>query len=286
MSETNKTTNESRSAQAQSRSQTGAPRRARSLTPPYNPGLQKLVDGKQAWAVPLDEDAKAKGFLGWHQRGYLPHYDAPGVTQIVTLRLVDSLPASRRGEWEHFLRIENDREASSAGAPTCSRLIGSNHTQSRSQTGAPASRERRRKLEAYLDRGLGECWLRQPAIAKLTEDALRFFDGERYELQAWVVMPNHVHLLVDVWETPLAELVKSWKSFVARKANKLLNRTGEFWEREYLDTVIEDEERRRTAVRYIENNPTKAKLVLDPKDWPWSSARFRDEYGVLKYPQT
>ncbi len=152
--------------------------------------------------------------------------------------------------------------------------------QSRSQTGAPG-RERRCRLEEYLDRGLGECWLRQPAVAKLAEAALRFFDGQRYHLQAWVVMPNHVHLLVDVWETPLAELVKSWKSFVAREANKQLGRTGEFWEREYLDTVIEDEQHRQTAVRYIENNPTKAKLVLDSKAWLWSSARYRDEYGRL-----
>ncbi|MEI9864049.1 MAG: hypothetical protein WDN00_05750 [Limisphaerales bacterium] len=62
---------------AESRSQTGAPRRSRRSTPPYNPGLQKLVDGKQAHSLPLDANAKAKGFLGWHQRGYLPHYDAP-----------------------------------------------------------------------------------------------------------------------------------------------------------------------------------------------------------------
>ena len=290
MSETNKQADASRRASAQSRSETGAPtgapRRTRRSTPPYNPGLQKLVDGKQAWAVPLDEDAQAKGFLGWHQRGYFPHYDAPGITQIVTLRLADSLPASRRGEWEHLLRIEENREAVSAGAPTCSRLIGSNHAQSRSQTGAPlkhreASRERRRKLEEYLDRGLGECWLRQPAIAKLAEDALRFFDGERYQLQAWVVMPNHVHLLVDVWETPLAELVKSWKSFVAREANRLLARNRAFWEREYQDTVIENENHRRTAVRYIENNPVQAGFVREAKEWLWSSARFRDELGRL-----
>jgi hypothetical protein len=161
MSETKETTNASRSAKAQSRSEAGAPKRSRSATPPYNPSLQKLVDGKQAWAVPLDEDAKAKGFLGWHQRGYLPHYDAPGVTQIVTLRLIDSLPASRRGEWEHLLSIEENRSTISSGTPACSRLIGTNDTQSRSQTGAPlthseASRERRRKLEEYLDRGLGE----------------------------------------------------------------------------------------------------------------------------------
>jgi REP element-mobilizing transposase RayT len=273
-------------ADTQSRSQTGAPRRRQVSTPPYNPGLQKLVDGKQAWAVPLSEDAKAKGFLGWHQRGYLPHYDAPWITQIVTLRLVDSLPASRRGEWEHLLRIEDNGVALAAGAPACSRLIRAENTQSRSQTGAPTASDRRRRLEDYLDRGLGECWLRQPALAQLAEGALCFFDGQRYQLGAWVIMPNHVHLLVDVWETPLAELVKSWKSFVAREANKLLGRSGTFWEREYLDTVIADEAHRRTAVRYIENNPVKAGLAREAKEWAWSSARFRDDYGVLKHSRT
>ena len=364
-------------SKAQSRSQTGAPAspRPKRSTPPYNPGLQKLVDGKQACAVPLEPEAKARGFLGWHQRGYVPHYDAPWITQFITLRLVDSLPASRRAEWEHLLRIENGGEGLSAGgAPTCSRLIGSNSTQSQSQTGAPpegaptfrrlnankeqpasntpgnvgnaspiqaqsrsqtgaplegaptfrrlnankeqpvlnaqcdvehdpsilaqsrsqtgapfamdAGRERRRRLESYLDRGMGECWLRQPAIAELTEGALRFFDGERYRLAAWVVMPNHLHVLVEIWDVPMGEVIKSWKDFVGKKANKLLKRQGAFWEREYLDTAIEDEKHRQTAVRYIENNPTKARLVLDPKQWPWSSARFRDEYGVLKLPRS
>ena len=322
-------------SKAQSRSQTGAPSspRPQRSTPPYNPGLQKLVVGKQAWAVPLEPEAKARGFLGWHQRGYVPHYDAPWITQFITLRLVDSLPASRRAEWEHLLRIENGGEGLSAGgAPTCSRLIGSNSTQSQSQTGAPpegaptfrrlnankeqpvlnaqcdvehassilaqsrsqtgapfamdAGRERRRRLESYLDRGMGECWLRQPAIAELTEGALRFFDGERYRLAAWVVVPNHLHVLVEIWDVPMGEVIKSWKDFVGKKANKLLKRQGAFWEREYLDTAIEDEKHRQTAVRYIENNPTKARLVLDPKQWPWSSARFRDEYGVLKLPRS
>ena len=286
MSETKENAKAADEAKAQSRSQTGAPRRGRSSTPPYNPGLQKLVEGKQAWAVPLDEDAKAKGFLGWHQRGYLPHYDAPGVTQLVTLRLADSLPASRRGEWEHLLGIENARDALSAGAPACSRLSPSDAAISRSQTGAPLhqpGRERRRRLEAYLDRGLGECRLRQPAIAELAEGALRFFAGERHGLAAWVVMPNHLHVLVEVWDTPLMKLVKSWKDHVARGANKVLGRSGAFWEREYLDTVIADEEHRRTAVRYIENNPVKAGLTREAKEWAWSSARFRDEFGVLQF---
>lgn len=160
-------------------------------------------------------------------------------------------------------------------------------TESRLQTGAPSAggRERRRKLEEYLDRGFGECWLGHPGIATLAEGALRFFDGQRYGLAAWVVTPNHLHLLVDVWEVPLAELVKSWKGFVAKKANKLLGRSGGFWEREYRDTVIEDEKHRWTAVRYIENNPVKAGLVREAREWKWSSARFRDEFGCLGYSE-
>jgi REP element-mobilizing transposase RayT len=231
-----------------------ASRRSRRSRPPYNPGLHQLVEGKQAWAEPLDDEAKAQGFLGWHQRGYLPHHDAPGVTQIVTFRLHDSMPANRRSEWEALLRIEDDRR-------------------------------RRVELEAYLDRGLGECWLRQPCIAELTQRALRFFDGERYRLKGWVVMPNHVHVVVEIWRVPLTRLLKSWKGFAAREANTLLGRSGVFWEREYWDTRLRDDEQLRKAVRYVEANPLKANLVRAANAWEWSSARFRDQYGRLPAPR-
>jgi len=217
---------------------------------PYNPGLHELVEGKKEGAEPLDEAARERGFCGWHQRGRLPHYDVPGVTQFVTFRLADALPASRRGEWEALLKIESERE-------------------------------RRMALEAYLDRGAGECWLTRPEIAAAAESALRYFDGGRYQLQAWVVMPNHVHALVDMWQTPLTAVMQSWKRFIARQANKLLGREGSFWEREYWDTWIRDEEHRRKAVRYVETNPVKAHLAAEAKLWPWSSARMRDEYGRL-----
>lgn len=228
--------------------------RAGPSCPPYNPGLQRLVDGKQAWSEPLDEEAKAQGFLGWHQRGYLPHCDLPGVTQFVTVWLHDAMPASRRSEWEALLHLENPRE-------------------------------RRRRLEECLDRGYGACWFRQPVLADLAEGALRFFDGQRYQLEAWVVMPNHLHLVVQIWQTPLSALSKSWKGFIAREANQILGRKGTLWEREYWDTLMEDEEQFRKAVNYTENNPAKAGLVREPKAWPWSSARFRDEYGRLRFPE-
>ena len=231
--------------------------------PPHNLGVRDLVEGKRLWSSPpKPEDAK-QGFRGWHERGYLPHRDEPGLTQFVTFHLADSFPESLRSEWEHFAKIEDDRE-------------------------------QRKQLEAYLDKGRGECHLRRPEIAKLVEDNFRQF-GEccgsqsrapgvpaRYELRAWVIMPNHVHVLFKVGVVSMAETVGAWKKHTGRLANKLLGKRGAFWAEDYFDTYMRDAEHEQKTVRYIENNPTKAKLVLDPKEWPWSSTRCRDEYGVLR----
>ena len=83
----------------------------------------------------------------------------------------------------------------------------------------------------------------------------------------------------------MSEIVGAWKKHTGRLANKLLGRNGPFWAEDYFDTFMRDDEHEQRTVRYIENNPTKARLVVDPKDWPWSSARFRDEFGVLKLPE-
>jgi REP element-mobilizing transposase RayT len=213
---------------------------------PYNPGLQNLVAEKTVWSALTSGDSSH--FEGWHQRGYLPHRDEPGLTQLVTFRLHDSMPSSRRGEWESLLKIEDVLE-------------------------------RRATLEDYLDRGAGECWLAKPDIAKHTEDALRYFEGRRYRLRTWVIMPNHIHVLVDISSAPLAKLMQSWKRFIAREANKRLNREGTFWQREYWDTYMRDSAQTLKALKYIEGNPVKAKLVREAKDWQWSSARFRNQNG-------
>ena len=235
------------------------PPKPRRPGPPHNPGVRDLVEGKRRWSsLPKAEDAK-QGFRGWHERGYLPHRDEPGLTQFVTFHLADSFPVSLRSEWEHIAKIEDDRE-------------------------------RRELIEAYLDNGRGECHLRKPEIAKLVEENFRQF-GEccgsqsrapRYELRAWVNMPNHVHVLFKVGAVSMAEIVGAWKKHTGRLANKLLGKRGAFWAEDYFDTYMRDAEHEAKTVRYIENNPSKAKLVLNPKDWPWSSARCRDEYGVLR----
>jgi len=213
--------------------------------------LRDLVADKNRWSGrQLTDEERSLGFLGWHERGYLPHCDFPGLVQFVTFRLVDSMPASRSGEWEHLLNIEDDRE-------------------------------KRMKLEEYLDRGIGECWLRDPRVAKIVEDAIVEFQNERYELLAWCVMPNHVHVLARVWNWPLAKVLQTWKSITAVKANRSLNRVGTFWQREYWETFMRSEEQERKATHYIESNPVKAKLCRFAEAWPFSSARFRDPHGRL-----
>lgn len=221
-------------------------------SPPHNPGVQDLVRGKRQWSRLEQEDIE-RGFLGWHENGYLPHRDEPGLVQFVTFRLADAFPEALRSEWELLLKIENDRQ-------------------------------RRIELEAYLDKGRGNCHLHRPEIARVVEDSLCFRHGEDYELRAWVIMPNHVHLLFKVFNVPMSQLLNGWKGYTAKEANKLLGRTGKFWQDGYWDTFMRDERHEQRTRKYIEENPVKAKLATARKEWPWSSARFRDDYERLCLP--
>jgi REP element-mobilizing transposase RayT len=124
-----------------------------------------------------------------------------------------------------------------------------------------------------LDEGLGAAWLRNPAVAEIVLNALLFFNNQRYTLHAWVIMPNHIHVLFTPtagWT--LTKILHSWKSFSAREANKVLDRTGEFWQPEYFDRAIRDERGFIAAVEYIEFNPVKAGLCANPQEWRFSSA--------------
>ena len=80
----------------------------------------------------------------------------------------------------------------------------------------------------------------------------------------------------------MSEIVGAWKRHTGRLANKLLGKQGAFWAEDYFDVFMRDDQHQRQTVHYIENNPTKVKRVLDPGNFPWCSARFRDEYGNLR----
>ena len=217
---------------------------------PSNPDLRELVEGKRRYSPrPKRDDAKL-GFRNWHERGFLPHRDEPGLTQFVTFRLADSFPASLRAEWMHMAAIENKRE-------------------------------QQRQIQNYLDKGRGACHLRNRSIAHMVQKNLRDFSHGRYELRAWVVMPNHVHVLITIGVIAMARIVESWKKHTARLANQILGKHGAFWAPDYFDTYMRDAVHERKAIRYIENNPVKARMVTDPKDYLWSSARYRDDCGKL-----
>ena len=149
------------------------------------------------------------------------------------------------------------------------------------------------RVDKYLDAGHGDCWLRREEVATLIATALHFFLGERYSLHAWVVMPNHVHVVVrpsPPWT--LSQILKSWKNYTALEANRLLGRTGRrFWQSESYDHWCRDEEDRTHCSRYTVFNPVSAKLCARPEDWPWSSAwrgtpRWRAPRSVAAVGQT
>ena len=144
----------------------------------------------------------------------------------------------------------------------------------RSDTLEAIERDYFRKVEGYLDKSSGECWLKRPQIAELVCGALRYFEGQRYLLKTWVVMPNHVHAVF--WPMPghtLSRIVQSWKRETAREANKFLKRTGlTFWQPEPFDHWIRNDKEHARCCGYVLNNPVKARLCVAPQDWRWSSA--------------
>jgi REP element-mobilizing transposase RayT len=186
----------------------------------------------------------------WHSRGYLPHFNAPEAIQAITYRLSDSLPfevVSRLADQLASLP-EQERDA-----------------------------ERRRRIERWMDAGHGCCLLRDAESARLVTEAWHRFDGERYRLLAWVVMPNHVHVVIELNGTcPLARIVQSWKSFTGRRLmDRMPAGCPSVWSREYWDRWMRDERHFRQTVAYVEGNPVAAKLVGRAEDWTWSSARER-----------
>jgi len=134
-------------------------------------------------------------------------------------------------------------------------------------------REKRILYEHTLDAAYGKCWLRLPAIAEVVVEAILWRDGREYDLCAWVVMANHVHLVFrqrDGW--PLAVVMRRLKSYSALQANRLLGRSGAFWGREYWDTMLKFDEHLERAVQYVICNPVNAGVVDEPQKYRYSSA--------------
>lgn len=135
-------------------------------------------------------------------------------------------------------------------------------------------------IDRYVDRAIfGPVWLKDPRIAQLVGNALWYGERARrfYMLRAWVIMPNHVHVLLEP-KIPLPEITRWLKGSTARRANQVLGRTGSpFWQDESFDHWIRNDRELNRIVRYIEYNPVTAGFVQTPEDWLWSSARQAGE---------
>ena len=193
---------------------------------------------------------------GWHSRGYLPHFDGGSIPQSVTFRLADSLPKERLEGFENELACLPEDKATA---------------------------RRRELIEAYLDLGSGHAWLRDPRLGQMVENALLYFDGARYLLHSWVIMPNHVHALLTPAESfSLTQILHSWKSFTAKVANRVLGQSGRFWQEDYFDRYMRDDRHYFAAIEYIELNPVGAGLCERKEDWKFGSARRREETEEIR----
>jgi REP element-mobilizing transposase RayT len=191
------------------------------------------------------------GEVNIRTRGRMPHWDKDGGLYFVTFHLADSLPQSVRDE------IRRRRQLLEAARSGRTLLKAEQDTLKKTSTKA---------VEHLLDAGHGSCALRDTRVAEMVANALKFWDGKRYRLLSWCLMPNHVHVLFRLLPGErLAAIVGSWKSLTAKEANRILGRSGTFWQREYWDTLIRNEEHLHRAVLYIEANPERAGLA----NWPW-----------------
>ena len=198
---------------------------------------------------------------GFHFRGTLPHRKKEGGTYFVTFRQAGTLPK------EVLLRFKQERDAILQQAMAAKRPL-TWHEQEE------LFRWYSNRVDKYLDAGHGVCYLRNPELASLVADAIRFFEGQRYELRAWVVMPNHAHVVV--WPMPghtMSDILHSWKSFTSHEINKRLPiKVVPLWQGESYEHLIRDDEDLHRCCNYTLTNPVNARLCARPEDWQRSSA--------------
>jgi HsdR family type I site-specific deoxyribonuclease len=199
----------------------------------------------------------------WHT-GHLPHREKVGLVQFITFRLADSLPQNV------LIEIENELKNISS---------------------TEIEFHRRKQYEKWLDNGLGCCALSNPDMAQVVQDALKYHDGEKYNLLAWSIMPNHVHVLIKTKDN-LSKIIQSWKSFTGKWALANSKKyhleipagTSEFWMPEYWDRFIRDEDHFNNTIKYILNNSHKANLPKESTAFIFKGCTISDRMKQELHP--
>ena len=189
----------------------------------------------------------------------LPHWQQDGALYFVTFHLADSIPA------EVQARLQLDTEKWLARHPE----PHSPETEHEYRTHILS------KMEAALEEGHGSCALRAPECSEIVANAIRHFDGDRLDVMAFIVMPNHVHTAIiprEGWH--LEQIIQSWKQWTAKRINTITAASGALWQTDYFDTILRDREHLGRVLRYIRNNPVKAHLR--PREY----ALYESDYAI------
>jgi hypothetical protein len=178
-------------------------------------------------------------------RRNLPHWTKRNAVYWITFRLADSLSRARLDAWKA------ERE-----------LWGQAHPLPWTELEwREYDRQFGQRLENWLDGGYGSCVLARPEAQTILQGCLLRFDGERLFLRAGVIMPNHVHLLLELLQGCLLSiLLKGIKGASAREINRVLGRAGRLWQDESYDHIVRSEGQYRHLLRYIAHNPVRAGL--------------------------
>ena len=204
----------------------------------------ELAAGTAALRQPPDPHVS-----GFHFRGILPHLKKDGGTYFVTFRQAGTLPK------DLLLRFKQERDIILRQAMAAKRPL-TRHEQEE------LFRWYSDRVDKYLDAGHGVCHLREPGLAGLVAGAITFFEGQRYELRAWVVMLNHAHVIL--WPMPghtLSDILHSWKSFTSHEINKRLSqKVVPFWQNESYEHLIRDDDDLHRCCQYTLMNPVNARL--------------------------
>ncbi len=203
--------------------------------------LERAVECRRVVGSPYLNPSRV---INKHRHG-LPHWHQDSTFCFITWRLADSLPAELVRNWN------TDREIWEKAHP-------------KPWTNEEAKEFQARfgdRLEEWLDQGAGRCLLAETICATEVEMALHFFNGQRYQLHSYVVMPNHVHVLVRLFDGfPVQKIVQNWKERSAKAINAALRQTGTVWMPGYFDRLIRSDDHFRFVSGYIASNPASAKL--------------------------
>jgi REP element-mobilizing transposase RayT len=139
------------------------------------------------------------------------------------------------------------------------------------------------EMDRWLATAAGPMGLADTRVAECVVDTLRYGQDQLnlYELLAWVIMPNHVHILIEPKAT-LPRIMNSVKNFSARKANEILGRAAPFWQDEFYDHWARTRDEVARIIDYIEFNPVSAGFASRPEDWRWSSGSAGQEPRATK----